>query len=331
MSTEMEHFSDRVQQALLVRRNAVNDFFGGWEERDLQLLKRYLPAELGSVSPGEIVDWLGIRTLHRFHAWMALQESDCVVLPDIPVPDDQVHAETIEYVALLIAIERAKMIGDGSFTAFELGSSYSPWAVAGGVVAIREGFSKISLNAVEANAEMIDNAKLHARMNGVADSFRIVHGAITATEGVVYFPRVSVERDNGAQVSEAPVETDYRGVNVEYDLVDSQSLERLTNGVERVDFLHMDIQGAEENLLNNASFLTVLSDKVVTFFLATQSRIIEGIALKNLSKVGWRLVRERPTTYLPNDRTADVNGWCLRDGGQIWINTKFSAGLPPEV
>lgn len=32
---------DRVQIALNVKKNSVNDFFGGWEEKDLKLLSSY--------------------------------------------------------------------------------------------------------------------------------------------------------------------------------------------------------------------------------------------------------------------------------------------------
>jgi FkbM family methyltransferase len=318
---------DRVGRAVWARRHATNDFFGGWEETDLQLLRRYRPAHVPDPRPGEIVDWLGIRTPHRLHAWMGLSETDVFVARDLPVPDDRVHAETIEYVALLTSIDRARAVGDGQFTAFEMGSSYGPWTIAAGVAASRAGFRGIHLTALEASAAMTPNILVCAGINGLTEmpnvSLRAMNGALTTHDGFAYWPRVDPSRDNGAQVAPEPGEIDYRGLHVDYDRVQTFTLSTLASNTERIDFLHVDIQGVEGELLADASFLEVIDAKVSTFFLATQSRLIEGLALRNLSGLGWRLLRERPTVFAQNDRTRDVNGWTLRDGGQLWVNGKF--------
>lgn len=318
---------DRVNKALWVRRNAVNDFFGGWEEDDVSLMRSFVPVKVPSPMAGEIVDWLGIRTLHRHHAWLGLDQSASVAILELPFPDDQVHAEAIEYVALAFAIERARKQHDGTFSAIELGASYAPWAVAAGVLAKRADFGTVNLLAVEASSSMIPCISAHAERNGltreVGVELKVVHGAITAKEGVVFFPKVAVSTDNGAQVSRSPRAKDYRGLDVEYEAVKGLTFSDLTRDTGRIDFLHIDIQGAEEELLLEQSFLSTLDSKVSTLFLATQSRLIEGVALRQLSRSGWRIVRERPTVYRPNERTDDVNGWTLRDGGQLWLNPRF--------
>jgi FkbM family methyltransferase len=319
---------DRVQNALCARRNAVNDFFGGWEEKDLELLRRYKSD--GSVVPeqGEIVDWLGIRTAAALHAWLKMPPSGTLKIQSLPVPDDQVHAETIEYVALLVGLERALQAGDKTFTVVELGASYAPWATAAGVLARRAGcFEAINLVAVEASKNSIPTIVDHAARNGLRENVGVkmqaIHGAIYISDENVFFPKVNVAGDNGAQIALAPVAQDYRGLKLEYETVKGVSLATLCAGYDRIDFLHMDVQGAEAGLLNDESFLSTLDARVATFFLATQSRLIEGIALQKLSALGWVLVRERPTTYRQNDRTKDINGWTLRDGGQLWLNRKF--------
>jgi len=233
----------------------------------------------------------------------------------------------IEYVALAFAIDRASNKDDGAFSAMELGASYAPWAVAAGVLAKRAGLGEIRLCALEASSSMIPCIREHAERNSLRQEdgvqLRVVHGAITPKGGIVYFPKVAVSTDNGAQVSISPGDRDYRGLSLQYEAVDGLTFSDLTGGTSRVDFLHIDIQGAEEELLLEQGFLLTLDSKVSTLFLATQSRLIEGIALRQLSRMGWRIVRERPTAYRQSERTKDVNGWTLRDGGQLWLNPRF--------
>ncbi len=319
--------SPRVDSALAARAASVNDFFGGWEVADVEYLAGWAPDPL-TLKPirGVLVDWLGGRTSLNDHAWLTVPDDGCIVVADLPVPDDQVHAETIEYYASLSAIERAKARGD-SYVMFELGSSYAPWSVTSALVADRVGFQRIDICAVEASAATIERVHAHIRLNELHDrahiTWHVVNAAVAADPGVLYFPRVDTRADNGAQVSSSPAGVDYRGVPVQYDEVDAVTFEQLTQGLERVDFVHLDLQGAEEALLSDDRFLDVISTKVSAMLLATQSRLIEGLALRALSRSGWRLVRERPTMFSPNQRTADVNGWTIRDGAQFWLNSRF--------
>lgn len=323
---------DRVEVAINARKNSVNDFFGGWEEKDLKLLRSYQVSTPVLPERGEIVDWLGIKTAARLHAWLPMPANEKLSIHGLPVPDDQVHAETIEYVSMLVAIERALHSGEKCFTALELGASYAPWAIAAGVVAKRKGFKNLNLIAVEANQEIVPNIPEHASRNGLYDdgcdvNVLALHGAIYTLDEDVYFPKVNVANDNGAQISSTSVKNDYRGLELEHEAVHGYSLKTITSQYTKIDFLHMDVQGAEAMLMSDQSFLNVLNQKVATFYLATQSRLIEGIALQKLTDMGWSLLRERPTTYKPNSRTKDINGWTLRDGGQLWINPNFGTYL----
>jgi FkbM family methyltransferase len=316
-----------VRAALDSRSTATNDFFGGWDETDVEFLAQWAadPAMLAPV-PGVIVDWLGGRTKQSNHGWLPVPPDGCIVVADLPVPDDQIHAETIEYVALLRSVDRARRRGDG-FTMFELGSSYAPWCVLAGLTARRAGLSPIKLCAVEASRATIDRIHEHIRLNHLDDggdvSWEVVHAAVSDRSGKVYFPRVDTRADNGAQVTRSRGRTDYRGVKVDYDEVRAVTFAELSASYRRVDFVHLDLQGAEQALLEDDAFLKRLTACTSAVLLATQSRLVEGIALRSLAARGWRLVRERPTTFAQNERTADVNGWTTRDGAQFWINTRF--------
>jgi hypothetical protein len=87
----------------------------------------------------------------------------------------------------------------------------------------------------------------------------------------------------------------------------------------------LDIQGSEEILLQDDSFLHTLNERVVTLFIGTHSRLIEGIALKQLSAMGWSLYRERPTRYEQKDGVS-ISAWTSQDGGQIWFNEALLKG-----
>lgn len=320
-------FSGRVQTAIESRSNSTNDFYGGWDEADLDFLARWAP-DPATLQPvrGLLVDWLDVRTELSNHAWLTVPKDGSIVVSDLPVPDDQVHAEAIEYVGMLRSIERAQGMGS-TYTMMELGSSYGPWSVAAGVVARRAGFERIAITAVEASAATIPLLERHIALNELGDdprlSWRVIHAAVSATSGVLHFPRVDTRLDNGAQVTATPHDVDYRGLAVTYDAVQAVTLRQLVEPYDRVDFVHLDLQGAEEALLTDDDFLSTATDRVSAMLLATQSRLIEGLALRELSRRGWRLLRERPTRFEPNERTADVNGWTTRDGAQFWVNGAY--------
>ena len=319
----------RVAASVLAREYLINDFFGGWAPEDIDFLRKYQLATLPQPDDDEIIDFLGIRTAIAYHGWVTRPSSGGITVAEIPVPDDHIHAEAIEYLGLLMALERGLEKQRPDFVAVELGASYGPWVTAAGVLALRQGFGHATLIAIEASAAAVPRITEHGSRNGLTANervtFKAVHGAAFVRDEPVYFPRVNVSVDNGAQISLDKAGKDYRGVEVEYDEVQGYSFASMTKDVETVDFLHMDLQGAEEMLLQDEDFLRVVTGKVATLFLATQSRFIEGLALKILPPHGWRLVRERPTTYVQHGRTDDVNGWTIRDGGQLWLNPRFSS------
>jgi len=318
----------RSDLAVSASKLLLNDFFGGWTEEDQSILQRYAFSDGLFPAHGELIDFIGVKTDLRNHAWISVPPNGGIHHGDIPIPDDQVHAEAIEYIALFMALERAQRQNPASFNCLELGSSYGPWLVAAGVLAKRMGFSSIDLTGVEATPSGVARMTEHASRNGLTEDSSIIlrplHAAVYHEDAPVYFPKVDVSYDNGAQISERVSEKDYRGVELEYETVDGLSLKSLTAHLDRVDYLHMDLQGTEKSLLENDEFVQVLNDKVAVLFIATQSRLIEGIALDTFSRNNWIIKRERPTIFAQNDRTSDVNGWTLRDGGQLWFNSKFN-------
>ena len=324
---EVPDLPQNIQAQLEARIVTGPDHFGGWEPEDVDFLSTY-KAKLSDqeVVEGVIVDWLGSRTLSSNYPNVP-GAAQGLVNSALPIPTDGVHANTIEYVALSTAVDLASSSGSNRFSVLEVGASYAPWATLAALVAKRAGFDYVNCLAVEASESAMQKINRHIELNEL-DSlggicFESVNAAISASDSVVYFPSVDTAEDNGGRVELEPVKKDYRGFEKEYVEVEGRSLASLLARWDLCDFLHADLQGFEAELLRNDAFIATICEKVRVFFLATQTRLIEGIALEVMSRNGWVLHRERPTMFKQNRVTDDPAGWTLADGGQIWLNSRY--------
>ncbi len=134
----------RFARAISARSELGEDFFGGWLPEDEKGFSRF--AMQGEAVPGKIVDFLGIKTTSSFHPWA--KHLDGIAMHDLPIPDDGLRAEAIEYFATFDALDRAPTT---SFAMAELGASYGPWACVSAVLARRTGRTDIHVTAVEAS------------------------------------------------------------------------------------------------------------------------------------------------------------------------------------
>jgi hypothetical protein len=163
-------------------RDAIseNQVYLGVQLSDLQAFDRYCAPE-AIPETGFYTDFSGVRTRLSYFGIDSHPAEHAVGA--IPFPDDALHAEAIEYLAAVYALEQA---GD-SFTVVELGAGYGPWLVFGAKAALRRGITKVRLIAVEADLQrhqlfytnLADNG-LHPPSSGVTDvDVRCVHGAIS--------------------------------------------------------------------------------------------------------------------------------------------------------
>ena len=305
--------SERVRRAVQARETLGEDFFGGWQPSDIELFQRH--ARRSDPTQDKITDFLGVKTTASLHPWAAHMSG--TVNADIPVPDDSLRAEAIEYFALLHSIESSPM---DSFTIVELGASYGPWVCAGAIVAGRTGRSRIQLTAVEASRLLFDFIPVHLAENEVAtdrDHIRLINGAVSTHPGTMYFPKVQSPAENGSQAINGLTDMDYLGRKVEHEEVIAYTLpDLLPEGV--TDLLHMDIQGSETAVLQTN--IALLNERVRGVFVGIHSRKIEGELLELFHSSGWSLMRERPTKFACHPDRSDIVGWTTRDGGQYWRN-----------
>jgi FkbM family methyltransferase len=306
----------RVAASIEARKVLGEDFFGGWDDSDAELFARY--ARPAAAVSGKITDFLGLRTSTFLHPWA--QHYDNLVLGDIPLPDDSLRAEAIEYYATLESLEVA---APGTFKAAELGASYAPWTCVCAELARRTGRTDAHFVAVEASGYLFDLIPVHLSENGFdaqSPTFELINGAVGASRGVLYFPKVISPGENGGQATVQNVEIDYVGRNVEHERVEAYPISEVLGG-HIWDLVHIDVQGVEYDVLSAG--MDTLNNGVRAIFIGTHSRLIEGQLLELFHSNGWQLKRERPTKFQYYAEKPDVVGWTTRDGGQYWTNPKL--------
>ncbi|HZW26135.1 MAG TPA: FkbM family methyltransferase [Gallionella sp.] len=303
--------------------------YPGYEDDDFRTIRKFA-TRTASTAANHYMDGFGVKTLYECVPFAKPETLNTGRL-EFPVPDDGFHAEAIEYVALTDALGRARL-GD-SFCAVEIGAGWGPWMAAAGVIARQEGCRNIKLVGVEASSRRFPLMRLHLETNdlrpaGVSGEdaqhgnvfTRIFNGAVWTHDGEIWFPESDVS-DMGAAATSSNDTTDYRGAKYANQAIPCKRLDTLLQDLGgTVDFMHIDIQGAELELLENQ--IEWVSNNVRTLMIATHSRPIEGKLMELLLAHGWQMYREKPCR-VDWGRDCSLVGRTIVDGSQYWLNSKF--------
>ncbi|WP_322015539.1 FkbM family methyltransferase [Paraburkholderia sp. J12] len=300
-----------------------NQIYTGIDPQDLTIFEKYRnPA--ACPTPGFYTDFMGVRTRLSYFGVKDTHFGESV--GEIPFPSDGLHAEAVEYVAALYAVDTS---APSSFTAVELGAGYGPWLAFSAKAAQHKGVKKINVIAVEGDRPRLALLRTHFEDNGlpVPDQSgsgvlgdvrsKLVHGAISDTNGTVTFGSQSVH-DWGAAPVENGEAVDYRGLEISGEAVDSYTIEHVIRDLPSVDFLHMDIQGFEARAVRAS--LDALLSKVRVMLIATHSRQIEGELFEMLFGHGWRIFCEKPCKFARKEAN-NLVALTTVDGTQVWVNT----------
>lgn len=312
--------SDQASQGAPQRPYSQLQHYPGYTNTDVALLERYAACD-PQLYNDRFTDGFGVETLHDCVPFVDPQTLDARRLK-LPVPDDGFHAEAIEYVALLDAFEHRR--DQQRFHVAELGAGWGPWLALAGVVARRHGVQQLVLSGVEASPARFALLQQHLSHNQLLGvpwvNSHLFEGAVWTHNGNVFFPDVATA-DMGAAATTEQAVTDYRGQAVTHSAVPCLTLPSLL-GDGGCDFLHVDLQGAEQTLL--AANLEYLSQSVSSLLVATHSREIEGQLITLLATAGWQLLREKPCQFrLPLSDTSAI-GLTTCDGSQYWHNKKLT-------
>jgi len=169
----------------------------------------------------------------------------------------------LDWIALLTAVSKAK----GVFRMAELGAGWAPWLTRGALAARqRAEIASCELLAVEADPTHYGWVLEHFRDNGLdPEAYHLLQGAVTNQPGRLRFPVIAdpdVNYGASLQGAQAAQETiDVRGYAI------PELLDRFSGPL---DFLHIDIQGAEYDAV--PPHLDLIKDRVRAIMIGTHNK-----------------------------------------------------------
>jgi len=304
-----------------------SEIYRGYFEEDIDRVAS-LKFRSAPAAPGFVVDSFGIKTRVSHAPW--LQPLSGHKLDGDPFPGDGIICEGLEYAGAAIAFERAT---GPTFTTVEIGAGWGPWTAVMAVLAARKNYDRINALAVEASPSRFALLKTHLADNGLLPNADIDEGqmdrihtrAIMAAawwrNTTLYFPSQDSADDAGMAAASKNVSVDYRGVNLAHTKVQAIDIAKLCRDFKCIDFMHIDIQGAEWDLIRRRK--RFFDSKVHHLLLGTHSRKIEGDVIDLLHNSGWRLFREKPCKFYSMANAPTMTGLTHLDGTQFWENQRI--------
>jgi FkbM family methyltransferase len=300
-----------IQEYIGAIKDLSLSFYPGVTPEDIRLLASYADSDAPKVQ-GCLTDFFGM-IIHLKYLHLAGHFNRRATA--LPFPSDGFHAETIEYVGVL----RAFAESGSEFVGVELGCGWGPWIGLGGVLARRHG-KPFRLVGVEASKEHCDYCQEHLEQNGLLHHARIINALISTSRKAAYFQTGLAAVNNwGATPSPSP-----RAHHVK---VPSIRIADALDGLNIIDYVHVDIQGSEDSVLADPAAGRILDDKVKRVIVGTHSRGIEGHLLDVFKNRGWVLEGEKPCHFSFNPHATYV-GMTKVDGCQIWRNSRQLAAVP---
>ena len=258
--------------------------------------------------------------------------------PDSPGVYKPAQRESWEWIPLLWSVATAGT----SYAAVELGAGWGPWMTRCHALARKRGIADVHIYGVEAEPNHFEYLSQHVEDNNIPDTDRtLFQGLIAAETGVALFPltktpetswglrKVGKEARDPKTVLETagavPVEGRAGIYSLpksphEYELQSSISLSDLIEDQGMVNFMHVDIQGSEGDVLSEA--IDLLDARFGVLAVGTHSHAIEDQLRALFSEHGW-------ICHHDSEMHHDDRG-MLRDGHQVWRNPRL-APTPGET
>jgi len=283
---------------------------------DFAVINAFAPFPEKQPVEGTFRDMFGSTTKVRYldQGWHSLAG---YVFKSVPREREPSLHGTSEWVGTLRSVLEAQ----GKFTAMELGAGWAPWLTVCERAARLRGIENVDLTGVEGSREhhgfMLDNF----RTNGIDPEKHALHHAVAGAEdGVAHFPRLHVATDDyGANAVFSDAESDAAAARGELEEIRCISMNSLLAGKDRVDLIHIDIQGHEETVIRAG--IEALNAKVRRLVIGTHSRAIEGHLFDLLHDNGWVCESEVPCVLRA---TMDGRRVLFVDGEQVWRNDRLA-------
>jgi FkbM family methyltransferase len=301
---------------------------------------RSFPCHEGPGEPGYITDFLGTKT--RLSSIPSDFATCGGVVEGYPI-NGNFHSGACEWAGVL----RAALDARNELVAVELGAGWAPWLVIAARAARLRGIESVRLVGVEGAVGHLDFMRTHFSDNGLdPDRHTLLHGVVGAYDGVAKFPEVAdpaatyggeatfaapslIARPKGLRArikaalpagvrSRLGAVLRRRGAPSPYtgrtQRVPCSSLATILRPFPEVDLVHIDIQGAEYDVL--AAARRVLKEKVKRVVIGTHGRLIEQHLLEELASQSWILESEVSCVYVQQGKKMNL----FVDGCQAWRN-----------
>jgi FkbM family methyltransferase len=196
---------------------------------------------------------------------------------------------TADWIAILLAVKNA----NSNFTVVELGAGYAQWMVSA-IMAYKSKNPNGNAHGVALEADDVHYAWMQAHVEQNISSFTetatdLVYAA-AGTDGKVKFPKLVDPMQNyGASYSLHPDNAEL----VDVDCLSLASIyERLP--AQKVDLLHVDIQGAEVDLIADDRFSTCLAKTKFVLFGTHRSDELHNDVASSLTDAGFSILLNWP-------------------------------------
>lgn len=307
---QIERVNELEVQAEALRSAKASPFFAYFANFDaIETMHRHEVHGLQS-TPGFQTNWLGVLVDPKINPFLSSTGGQ---MEPIPLPANW-HADIAEWAAALQAVDNAPR---DSFTMIELGCGWGCWMNNMGAAARRTG-REVHVIGIEGDEGHIQFAYEALARNGFKPDEYIIHrGIAAAKDGIALFPKQEHAGHSWGlePVFDATSEQQAHAVATgSHDILPMIPLARVVGQHDRIDLLHIDIQGGEADLV--AGCLPLIEEKVAYVVVGTHSKYIEARLFDIMSGVGWRMEMERPAFY-------DVKSsrpLLMVDGVQGWRN-----------
>jgi FkbM family methyltransferase len=287
----------------------------------------------GDVDAGWSVNFLGVRTRVAFFS-MFEQLADFSRQRHVITTHPVANEDYFEWIALLESVVEAR----DRYTMIELGAGYGKW-LANAALAVRQ-YSGIPcrLLGIEAEPRHFAWMKEHMRDNGIPSaSTRLIRAAVAPADGRVWFHVGDAADWYGQAIADdVPVQQERRPFGAypravlrrfrgqepagrRVERVRAISLASLLAEEDFVDFVDIDVQGAEAAVLESAADPVDLL--VRRIYVGTHSRENEDRIRELFRSLRWENVDDYA---FASENETPWGAISFQDGVQTWLNPKLA-------
>lgn len=227
------------------------------------------------------------------------------------------------------------------FTMVELGAGWGRWLAHGANACRMVGREVGTLIGCEAEPTHYMWMSEHFHRNNLApDDHRLVRGVVAGTRGQLPFYTGNADSWYGQSIAQNVVDHGrplmglrdriklmfgLKGPMRQVETIRAYLLEDILEDKDHVDFMHVDIQGAEFDVFRNS--MTIMEEKVELLHIATHPPMVEATKGRDIDLLIHELFASRDWTEVRRikpDESQLIYGHQIRfpDGIQTWRNPK---------